>query len=68
MNVHIQLKSSLLDINTRIGEIQDIRDWINELVCWDDSLYEIRFHSSGQRMIVWFEHDEHAAMFVLRWA
>lgn len=68
MNVQISIKSSILDINGRIRELSSIRDWINELVEWDETLYEIRFHSSGQKMIVWFEHNEHALLFKLKWS
>ena len=67
MNVQITLKSNVLEISDRIAEIHNIRDWINELVYWDEDMYQIRFHSSGEKMIVWFEEEQHATAFALRW-
>jgi hypothetical protein len=69
MNVQISLKTNdHWDVDSRVNEIAEIRDWIDELVGWEPGAYSMRFHSSGQRMIVWFEHDEHAMFFKLRWA
>lgn len=70
MNIHIDLKpilKDLLDVEYRVTRLREIRDWIDELVEWDTSLYEIKYHSSGQKMIVWFEHEEHAMLFKIRW-
>lgn len=69
MNIQISLRTTdMWDVDSRLKEIQDIKEWINELVEWDETLYSMRFHYSGQRMVVWFEHDEHAMLFKLRWA
>ena len=67
MNVQITLKADVFDVESKLVEVQSIRDWIDELVEWDISLYEIRYHMSGKKMIVWFEHDEHALLFKLRY-
>jgi hypothetical protein len=69
MNIQVNLKTNnVWDVESRVREVSEIREWIAELVDWDDTLYSIRFHSSGNRMVVWFEHDEHALLFKLRWA
>ena len=68
MNIQISLKSDVFDLSERLDEVQDIRDWINELVLWDKTLYQLSFHSSGEKMIAWFEHDEHATLFALKYA
>jgi hypothetical protein len=68
MNIQITLKTNdIWDVESRVNEVTEIREWIEELVEWDRDLYQIRFHSSGQRMVVWFEHDKHAMLFMLRW-
>ena len=66
MNIQIGVKAGAFDIQQRLDEINSIREWIGELVEWDDTLYKISFHSSGQKIIVWFEKDEHALLFKLR--
>lgn len=68
MNVQIDLKSSSFNLAGRIEEVMAIREWITELVCWDESLFKISFHSSKSAVIVWFENDEHATMCALRWS
>jgi len=67
MNIQITLKADVFDSEHRLNEIVSIREWIDELVEWDNSLYEIRYHMSGKKMIVWFEEDEHALLFKLRY-
>jgi len=68
MNVQITLKTTNhWDVESRVEEVTKIREWVEELVEWDSDLFQIRFHSSGQKMIVWFEHDEHAMFFKLKW-
>jgi hypothetical protein len=68
MNIQITLKTNdIWDITSRVNEIAEIREYICELVEWDDTLFDIRYHSSGRKMIVWFEQDEHALLFKLRW-
>jgi hypothetical protein len=69
MNIQITLKTTdHWDVESRLNEVTAIREWIEELVEWNQDLYQIRFHSSGHRMIVWFEHDKHAMLFKLRWS
>ena len=69
MNIQIDLKiNDLFDVEGRLARLQEIKDWIDELVEWDANLYEIRYHSSGQKMIVWFENVEHAMLFKLVWS
>lgn len=67
MNVQITLKADVFDSQQRLDEIISIREWICELVEWKEGLFEIRYHMSGKKMIVWFEEDEHALLFKLRY-
>jgi hypothetical protein len=68
MNFHIKLKTTdIYDIEARLRELNEIREWINELVLWKLEMFSISYHGSGQKIIVWFENDEHAAFCALRW-
>lgn len=76
--VRIRLKSDLgiiwrpgLDMSTlirdRIDEMKAIREWVDELVLWDNQQYKINIHSSGT-MDIWFANEQHAALCALRWS
>lgn len=68
MNVSIKLKTrNIFDIDHRVAEVAAIREWILELVEWDDTKFEMRYHSSGERLVVWFDEDRHAMLFKLKW-
>lgn len=66
-NIYVPLKTNVLDVDSRVNEVHEIRNWALELVNQDTSLFNIKFQASGKNLIVWFEHDEHAAAFALRW-
>lgn len=64
--IRYKLKThNTFNVEARISEVESIREWLNTLVNGDTSLYKLSFHSSGQRMNIWFEHDKDAMMFAL---
>lgn len=67
MIVEIDLTSKVYPFITFLQEVVNIREWIDEMVEWDTNKYTIRF-ASKRTMIVWFEEDQHALFFKLRWA
>lgn len=68
MIVQIKLKTSnIYEITERINELTEIRIWLDDLVGHDSSLYNMKIHSMSNTLRVWFEHDEHATLFSLRW-
>jgi hypothetical protein len=69
MIVYVKLQTKdIFNIESRIEEIQEMKDWIDELVDWDSSKYSFNFRSSGAKIFIWFEEPEHAIMCKLRWA
>lgn len=69
MIVNIKLQTNdIFDVESRLVEINQLRVWLDELTEWQPDSYTMRFHSSGQRVQVWFEDDEHAILCKLRWA
>ena len=65
--VKIKLQTTnIWDLYPRIKEVQEIRDWIKEQCGWQEDRFEIKIHSSGGIMDVWFEDEEHALMCALR--
>lgn len=67
--VQIKLKTNYIwDIDSRLEEVQTLREWICEQCDWDKDRFEIRIHSSGSIMDVWFENETDAIMCTLRWA
>ena len=68
MRVNVKLKTQdIFDINSRIEEVEEIRNWIMNLVSYNENMFSIHFHSDGQQLGVWFEEDEHAVVFMLKW-
>ena len=55
------------DFETRFIEINQIRSWLDEQTEWQPERYQITNHHSGQKLVVWFEREEDATMFILRW-
>lgn len=53
--------------STRIDQVRIIRDWVNEQIGWAENRFEIKTHSSGGSMDVWFEDSKDATLFSLRW-
>jgi hypothetical protein len=73
MNVHIPLKApGLFNVRDRLKEITEIREWIKELVAWDETQFKITtlstYPAKEPKLIVWFEQDEHATLCMLRWS
>ncbi len=67
-NIFVPLKTDIWDVHSRVIEVNEIRDWAMELVNGDSGLFNIKFQSAGQNLIVWFEHDEHATAFALKYS
>lgn len=69
MIVQYTIKSDfwLNDFEDRLIEINQVRSWLDELTEWQPDRYQITHHSSGQKLAVWFEREEDATMFILRW-
>jgi hypothetical protein len=69
MIVRIKLKDHFLfDIDSRVAEVIALRDWLDELVEWDRSKYELKVHAQGTRAIIVFDEIEHAILCKLRWS
>jgi hypothetical protein len=58
---------NIYDITTRLEEIHMIRQWINELVGYDETKFEMRYMSSGDCIKIWFDDEKHAMLCTLRW-
>ena len=66
--VRIRLKSNYLwNVESRVNEIREIRDWVNEQCGWTEDRFEVHIHSSGSIMDIWFENEKDAIMCALRW-
>lgn len=66
--VRIKLKTNnVWDIDSRVNEVRDIRDWVEEQCGWVDDRFEIKIHSMGGVMDVWFADEQDALMCTLRW-
>ena len=57
---------SARSIDARTAEVREIRNWLEAMV-QDSLLYQITFHSSGQAMVIWFDREDDATFFMLRW-
>jgi hypothetical protein len=67
--VRIKLKTNnIWDTSSRVEEVREIREWVEQQCSWDPDNFEIKFHSMGNVMDVWFEHEQDAVMCTLRWA
>lgn len=66
--VRIRLRTNNVWSGARINEVREIRAWVNEQVGWAEDRFEIRIHSMGSIMDVWFEDIEDALMCKLRWS
>ncbi len=67
--VQIKLRTkSIWDVEARVEEVGEIRDWIKQQCGWDPDSYEIKFRSTDSILDVWFEDERDAIMCALRWA
>lgn len=59
--VNIKLKTKdVFDIESRLAEINQLRTWLDEITEWQPDGYTMKFHSSGQRIMIWFKDQEAA--------
>lgn len=66
--VRIKLRTNdIWDIDSRVNEVREIRDWIGNQCHWDPDLFEVKIHSMGATMDVWFEEERHAVACALKW-
>ena len=67
--VRIRLRTNdVWDLTSRVDEVREIRDWVNELCGWEEDRFEFKTHSMGTVMDIWFEHEKDAMMCELRWS
>jgi len=67
--VSIRLRTNnIWDVGSRVNEVREIREWVCEQCSWNQDLFEIKLHSQGAVMDVWFEDEQDALMCKLRWA
>jgi len=67
--VSVKLRTTdIFDVESRVGEVREIRDWVGEKCGWDPDLFEFKIHSSGSIIDIWLENEEDAIMCTLRWA
>ena len=65
----ITLKTrDIFNIDARIAEIAEIREWLDEQVNWQLGQYELKFLPSSHALDVWFKDKRHATMCNLRWS
>ena len=66
--VKIKLQTTnIWDLNSRVDEVSTIRKWVQKQCNWDKERFEIKIHSMGSVMDVWFEDEQDAMMCALRW-
>jgi hypothetical protein len=69
MIVNIKLRTqNIFDVDSRINEIREIKEWLDELTEWQEDKYSMKVHFQGRKLAVWFEDDEHAILCKLRWS
>lgn len=68
-NVKIPLRTSKIwdSVEDRVNEVSEIREWILELVRWDENLFSIKYLATRDSLTVWFKHEEHANWCAMRW-
>jgi len=67
VTVYLPVKN-IFDSTARQEKFKKIKDWIDELVEWQDNQYSLHVHSSGQIMNIWFRDEHHAMLCTLRWS
>ena len=66
--VKIPFKTTRFDVVGRIIELNQLREWLDELVEWQPAQYSINIYGSGPIINVWFREEHHAVWCTLRWA
>jgi hypothetical protein len=64
--IYAPLKTNMYDIPGRVAETREIQEWVKNMG-WPEWEYSISLSTTNLHMIAWFEHDEHATAFALRW-
>jgi len=59
--------NNIYNIALRLAEIHMIREWINELVKYDETKYQMSYMASGDSIKIWFDDEKHAMLCQLRW-
>ena len=59
--------NNIYDITSRLEEIHMIRQWINELVKYDETKYQMSYMATGDSIKIWFDDEKHAMLCQLRW-
>lgn len=68
-DVPIRLRTrNIWDVEDRLIEINEIRTWLDEITDWQLDMYELRFHSSGQKCVAWFADEQHAMLCALKYS
>jgi len=66
--VSIQLNTTdIYDIDARVNEIRDLKDWVDQLVEWQPNQYSFNMIYAVSILDVWFKEEKHAVMCILRW-
>ena len=67
--VRIRLRTTdIFDIRARSEEIQEIREYLDDLTSWQPNMYTIKYLLAHDSIEVWFMEEQHAVMFALRWS
>ena len=67
--VSVKLRTTdIFDVESRVGEVREIRDWVGKQCGWDPDLFEFKIHSSGSIMDIWLEREQDAMLCALKWA
>ena len=65
----VTLKSiDVWDTESRVNEIWKIRDWLDELVKWQEGMYHVQYLTTKSQLLIWFKEERHATMCSLRWS
>lgn len=65
----IKLKTNhIYNIDARLQEIDEITDWLENLVSWQPNKYEMQYRSSFDKLDIWFKEEKHAMACILRWS
>ncbi len=67
VKIKLQTKD-VYNIDSRLKEIAVLRAWLDEVTEWQEGMYSLRFHSSGQCITAWFKDKEHALLCALKWS
>lgn len=59
--------NDIFDLQSRIEEVHIIREWVCELVGWDETKFKIRYLGSSDSLNIWFDDEKHAMLCALRW-